>query len=566
MIDRTQFENNLSDYIRGELSADEHREIDAYLNAHPEALESLQELREILGLTAQIHADKPPANLLQEARSELLDQLAEPAPARSRILSLIPRLRLPRLPQTAYISGLAASIAIVAVTLLWPGSSSEVLADMIQKWKQVTSLRIEGWIIDAEGTRTPYRQWLQAPHTFRAEIGAGDRQRTVLVVPGQRQIRDRDGILYREPLPDDHLLSLGQAASYLSAYYESERSREHAHEFTEEDLGETVRYTLWHSRGLGHGPSDFKHQIDVDPNTQLPLATRVFQRVDGQWLQMSELHYSDYDRPIPPETFQIDPEEETRPIDAETELALWFERAISPQSAHVPAVHVPVAEVDLEWLDSLTVKSRGVRAGYHRGATAGVARQEFVDYPLGEILRRMTGHIVEDSPLAEKKLSLIATFKYALPWQRRIQPLLAHLSLEYQLDEREASRTRFIFTQDGRHLPPSRHRFSFSRVKGNLDMGYEFNFERTPLPSVISNIFNNCPDTAFDAELDTLEYAWDGPPERNPFKREVDLEFSTSSGDWEESYQILRENFGIKLSQTAETITHPILKLRPAQP
>ncbi|MBT7913835.1 hypothetical protein HN588_08010 [Candidatus Bathyarchaeota archaeon] len=97
-------------------------------------------------------------------------------------------------------------------------------------------------------------------------------------------------------------------------------------------------------------------------------------------------------------------------------------------------------------------------------------------------------------------------------------------------------------------------------------MGYEFNFERTPLPSVISNIFNNCPDTAFDAELDTLEYAWDGPPERNPFKREVDLEFSTSSGDWEESYQILRENFGIKLSQTAETITHPILKLRPAQP
>ena len=108
MIDRTQFENNLSDYIRGELSADEHREIDAYLNAHPEALESLQELREILGLTAQIHADKPPANLLQEARSELLDQLAEPAPTRSRILSLIPRLRLPRLPQTAYISGLAA--------------------------------------------------------------------------------------------------------------------------------------------------------------------------------------------------------------------------------------------------------------------------------------------------------------------------------------------------------------------------------------------------------------------------------------------------------------------------
>ena len=561
MIDRTQFENRLSDYVRDELSPDARREVDAYLDAHPEALESLQELREILGLTEQIRADEPPANLLPEARSELLDQLAEPAPARSRILDLIPRL-----PQTAYISGLAASIAIVAVSLLWPGSSSEVLADMIQKWKEVTSLRVEGWIVDAEGKRTPYRQWLQAPHTFRAEVGAGDQQRTIVVVPGQRQIRDRDGKLYRENLPDGHLLSLGQATSYLSAYYESDRSREHAYQFDEEEMDDIVRYTLWRSRGLGSGPSDFKHQIDVDPGTQLPLAARVFQRIDDQWLQMSELHYSDYDRPFPPETFQIGPAEKARPIDDATKLTLWFERAISPRSSHLPAVHVPQSEVDLEWLDPLAVEPLGVRAGYHTGATAGVTRMEFIDYPLSEILRRMTGHTIEDSPLAEQKHSLIATFKTALPWQRRIQPLFDHLGLQCDLGEREAFRTRFIFTQDGRHLPPSRHRFSYSSVRGNFDSGWEFNFERTTLRGVVANVFNSCNDTRFDAELATVEYAWDGPSERNPFRREVDLEFSTDSGDWEESYQILRENFGIQLNQTIETITHPTLKLQPARP
>jgi hypothetical protein len=565
MTDRTQFENHLSDYIRDELSPDERREIDAYLDAHPEGLESLQELQEILGLTEQIHADTPPANLLREARSELLDQLAEPAPARSRILSLIPRLRLPRLPQTAYISGLAASIAIVAVTLLWPGSSSEVLADMIQKWREVTSLRVEGWIIDEEGKRTPYRQWLQAPHTFRAEVGAGDQQRTIIAGPDQRQIRDRDGTLYRETLPEDHLLNLQQAFSFLSAYYESERSQEHAYEFTEEDLDDSDRYTLWRTRGLGHGPSDFKHQIDIDRRTQLPLATRVFQQVDDQWLQMSELRYSDYDRPFPPKIFQIDPTEEARSIDDAAELTFWFERAISPQSAHVPAVHVPGTEVDLEWLDPLTVESRGVRAGHHRGATAGIVRQEFIDYSLHKILRHMTGHTIEDSPLAEQKLSLIATFKYALPWQRRIQPLLDHLGLQCELGERDTTRTRFIVTQDGRDLPPSRHRFSYSRVKGSMGMSYEFNFERTPLRSVVANVFNNCTAIDFDAELDTLECAWDGPPERSPFRREVDLEFSADSGDWEESYQTLRKNFGIQLSRTTETITLPILKLRPAQ-
>ena len=48
-MDRAEFESKLSDYVRGDLSAAEARQIETYLTEHPEAADDLEAVRYRVG-------------------------------------------------------------------------------------------------------------------------------------------------------------------------------------------------------------------------------------------------------------------------------------------------------------------------------------------------------------------------------------------------------------------------------------------------------------------------------------------------------------------------------------
>ena len=59
-MNRAEFESKLSDYVRGELSAAEARQIETYLSEHPEAADDLEAVRSVLELSTDIGTAEPP--------------------------------------------------------------------------------------------------------------------------------------------------------------------------------------------------------------------------------------------------------------------------------------------------------------------------------------------------------------------------------------------------------------------------------------------------------------------------------------------------------------------------
>ena len=71
-MNRAEFEGKLSDYVRGELSAVEARQIETYLAEHPEAADDLEAVRTVLELSADIGTAEPPDALFAAARTNAL--------------------------------------------------------------------------------------------------------------------------------------------------------------------------------------------------------------------------------------------------------------------------------------------------------------------------------------------------------------------------------------------------------------------------------------------------------------------------------------------------------------
>lgn len=571
-MDKTAFENRLSDYVRRELPAQEQREVEVFLAAHPEALEEVKELEQLLGLARQLGADQPPEGLLAEARAELLNQIETQEQSAAGWRRWLPK------PRFAYVSGLAASLAVVALGLWWVISTPDALAEMIANLKEVRSLRVEGWIRGEDGNQKPYRQWLQAPYSFRAEIGEGNQRRVVIGDDSCRQVQGEDGVLYQERFDKKVSVPFTRAVSLIFAFYENPISREDSYKFEAEELGEIIRYTIWPQTSLGRGPSERKHQIEVDRHTRLPRLARLWQMVEGEWLEMSELRYSDYNAPFPAELFQMNSDTAPQPLDEQARQRFWFEWAISPMSMLIPAVHVPAGGIEMITTDSALVDPSKGSSGWSDIGIAGVTRQELHRVPLREAVYRTTGLVAEDGEMGEQQVSLIAVYKTALPWPRRLQALLDLVDLDYDLNEHQLTRTRFVFRQDGRKLPPSKFSWGGSTVHSREGAGSTFTFKRTALSSVIVNVLLNTTDSGFDvrmllnskgtgfsAKTDTLELVWAGPPEQNPFNREVDLEFESESGAWEENARPLREQFGVELERVTEQVTRTFIALKPAR-
>ncbi|MSR83926.1 MAG: hypothetical protein EXS58_13550 [Candidatus Latescibacteria bacterium] len=554
MMDKTAFENRLSDYVRRELPAQEQREVEVYLEAHPEELESVQDLEEMLGLTRQLSADQPPEGLLAEARGELLSQLKAQEQTAAGWRRWLP------LPRFAYVSGLAASLAFIAVGLWWLASTPDALAEMIANLKQVHSLKVEGWIRGEDGNQKPYRQWLQAPYSFRAEIGEGDQRRVVTGDDSWRQIRDEEGVLFRETRSESVLPTIERAVVMLFASYEDKWLRElTADDFQEEDLGDFVRYTIRPCGPLNGEPGEFKHQFDVDRHTRLPRRISIYQLVESEWLEMSALHYSDYNASFPAGLFQIDIDTAARPLDKHARQKFWFEGGISAHSLFRPAVRVPHGGIEV------AVEPTDRRGGSSTEWFAGITKQRFRGQPLHEIIYGMTGAIVEEGELGERKWALETMYKTALPWQQRLALLLKAMELEYTYSERRVPRTRFIFRQDGRELPRSKHYWQGLSIQGRVGKGSSFNANRTALSNLIHNVLVNSTDTGFNTKTDTLEFAWNGPREQNSFNCEVDLEFESESGTWEENARPLHEQFGVELERVTEEVTRTFITLKSAR-
>jgi len=182
-----------------------------------------------------------------------------------------------------------------------------------------------------------------------------------------------------------------------------------------------------------------------------------------------------------------------------------------------------------------------------------------------EIVKVLTGLPAEtaDEVLGQQGVTLKVNYLEKLPWPKIMARMGPILGVRAELVQHQATRTRVTFVQDGRDFPVKTRWWGGGSLHvSTQDSVSRYTFEGAKLTDLIFNLFFNSRHTGFNPDLDTLVFRWDGPPEQNPFAREVDLEW-TSSGAWEENYPPLQERFGVHLERIAEPYTYAVLVLTP---
>jgi anti-sigma factor RsiW len=557
MMQRHEFENRLSDYLRGELPADQRGEMEAYIDHHPEHLESLESFQALLPLAAQVGQDQPPAGLLEQARAGVLIRLES-------VTKDSPRTKQRRSGwlRPVYLSGVAALLAVIAAGLFWPPTRAVALADVAEKMKQLKSFRVAGWILGADGTRIPYRQWLQSPATFRAEVGEGAGQRVVVSDGIQKWIQVPGGAIYREPLRQREARTIEELGVrlYMNDMV-AKQFEAQVYAFSREDLGVFVRFTIQLPAFLGIEPSGQQIQVDVDKESWLPQRIAFLWRQEGQWRVLGELKYGDYNADFPTALFQVGTGPSVVPVPPELQESLWYERSISTLFALFPVSPVPAGGVEV-LTGPFDERGKG-SSGMSAIALGGVAQGDFHHYPLKEIVRVLTGMPAEipDTALAQQTFTLKINYLEKLPWQKLMAGVGPVLGVRAQLVQRQATRTRFTFVQDGRPFPVKTRWWGGSSLRiSTQDSVSHYTFEGVKMADMLLNLFSNSRGTSFNPDLDTLVYHWAGPPAQNPFASEVDLVFQ-SSGTWEENAPRLQEKFGVRLERIPEPLTYEALVL-----
>ena len=129
------------------------------------------------------------------------------------------------------------------------------------------------------------------------------------------------------------------------------------------------------------------------------------------------------------------------------------------------------------------------------------------------------------------------------------------------LKEKQGTRTRWIFTQDGTDFPISAAREESSSTNGK-------NLHGTGLPlfnaiqTMLTNAALNDLAKGYNELLDEVEMKWEGAAAANPFHRRVDISVDFSDG-WEVALKYLRENFGVTMERVSEPTTYEVLVLSP---
>ncbi len=555
-MDRIDFERRLSDYVRGELPDTVAREFDDYLVAHPEAAGDVEAARTILELSADISASEPPSPLLAAARSSTLKAIRSEheQPRQSGFWLALPR--------PAWMSALAVALAGLFLGVLWRGTSTLAWAQVVEEVRKLSSVHTVGWFRGERGERVPVKHWFQAPHFFRAEIDTG-LSRQVVLSDDKSVSMNIEGAWYRRNLPWPGAWSVDKVSKNL-VLPGREQLKELSYQIDRKDRGQTVLFSIWQRSSLGRKtPSDIRFEIEVDVQTRLPKHSRVYlDRGQQEWDLVNELNYRDYDVPLADEFFEVaDDAVQTAPMSVLKADPLG--KALAPFGPlHNRVFFMPLEGMEIVVHPPSKDPTKG-RQGMSARVSGGVASYEFHRTPLTEIAQILGDRPVEtlDSVWSERRYSARIAHRINIDPVERVKRLGQRFGFVAALKERQGTRIRWIFTQDGTDFPISATgEESFSTNGKNLHgTGVPlFNAIQT----MLINAAHNDLAKGYNELLDEVEMKWEGAAMSNPFHRRVDISVDFSDG-WEVALKYLRENFGVNMDRVTEPTTYEALVLSP---
>ena len=579
-MDRAEFESKLSDYVRGELSSAEARQIETYLTEHPEAADDLEAVRTVLGLSADIGTAEPSDALFAAARTNALEAIrAEEKDERKTQLAAFWQ----RLPRPVYLSGLAAMLAGVVFGVLWQGSTS-AWAEVVAEVRKLHSVRVEGWFRGEKGEQVPVQQWIKAPHFFRSEVGTGAARREAVVNDAKMRVY-MDGVWYGEDRAAESAWSIDRVAEQL-ALPGSEQLESWSYQIEREDRAPTILFSIWRRSSLGiKTPSDILYEVEVDAQTRLPSHARVYLDVGQEdWELVSELNYLDYNTPLADELFMVAADAVPSFTDS-VRSALPFEQILDPFVPWQQAIYMPLDGMDIIVHPPSDDPSKGFE-GQASSTVGSITRHEFHRTPLAEIVRVIGKMPVEprieqtipslrseiirvlwkepmatpEEKLAKQRYSVRIAYSHSLTSTERVQRLGHRFGFVAEVEERQGPRTRWIFTQDGSEFPTN------PQAGGARTNGDNYYATGHPLGFAIRGMLENAALNdlvkGYDQDLDEIELQWDGAAADNPFERPVDIAIDFADG-WDVALDYLREQFGVEMERISEPITYEVLVLRP---
>ena len=592
-MNRDEFEGRLSDYVRGELSPAEAREIETYLDGHPEAADDLEAVRTVVELSARIGAGEPSEALFAGARDNALRAIGAEEERKTHRTAFWGRL-----PPPVYLSGLAAVLAAVVVGVLWQDASTPAWADVAAQAGKLHSVHIVGWVRGENGEQVPVKQWIKAPHSFRVIIGTGPTRREVLATGAKMRVY-LDGVWYEKEVADDNAWSTDKIAGLMSLPQHEERER-WSYQEEREDRGETVLFSIWRASQLGtKTPSDIRFEVEAGSRTRLPRHARVYLDVgQEEWELVSELNYLDYDEPLADELFAVAADtvrphyyapqaDELFPVAADTVRPIADPFGGMKMVPFVPwnrAFFMPLNGMDIILHPPSDDPSKG-KQGHASSTAGGVTRLEFHRTPLAEIVRkigempveprvkktisgvtpdseRISEEILLETPeqiLAGQRYSARISYSHRLTPMERVQRLGRRFGFVAAAEERQATRTRWVFSQDGSGFPTN------PQMGGSGTTGDSYHATGYPLGFAIRGMLENAALNdlveGYDRDLDEIEMQWDGPAAQNPFERQVDIDVDFSGG-WDVALAYLREQFGVNMERVPEPVSYEVLVLR----
>ena len=555
-MNRAEFESKLSDYVRGELSAAEAQQIETYLADHPEAADDLEAVRSVLELSADIGTAEPPDALFAAARANALEAIRAEAEDEHKTQSAAFWQRLPR---PVYLSGLAAMLAGVVFGVLWQGSTS-AWAEVVAEVRKLNSVRVEGWIRGEKGEQVPVKQWLKSPHSFRSEVGTGAARREVVVTDAKMQMY-ADGVWYGKDIDAEDAWSIHKLAEQLALPARGKLELR-SYQIEREDRGATELFSIWQRSSLGSKtPADIRYEVEVDAQTRLPNHSRVYLDVGQEdWELVSELNYLDYNVPLADELFAVSGDA-IQPLTLSASEPNPFGMMLEPFVPWNRTFYMPLDGMDIIVHPPSDDQSKGL-GGLASSTAGGITRYEFHRTPLAEIARNLGEMPVEipEQKLAEQSYSTRIAYSHRLTPTERIQRLGRRFGFVADVAERQGTKTRWIFTQDGSEFPTN------PQAGGSETNGENYHATGEPLGFAIWNMIENAALNdlveGYNRDLDEIELQWDGAAADNPFERQVDIDVDFADG-WNVALDYLREHFGVKMERVSEPITYEVLVLRP---
>ena len=483
-MNRDEFESRISDYARGELSPAEAREIETYLDGHPEAADDLEAVRTVVELGADIGAAEPPEALFASARANALRAVAAEEERKTQRAAFWRGL-----PRPVYLSGLAAVLAAVVVGVLWQDASTPAWADVAAEAGKLQSVHIVGWVRGERGEQVPVKQWIKAPHFFRVTIGTGPARREVLAIGGKMLVY-LDGFWYEKEVAAENAWSTDRIAGLMALPEQEERER-WSYQEEREDRGETVLFSIWRASQLGtKTPSDIRFEVEADSRTRLPRHARVFLEVgQEEWELVSELNYLDYDEPLADELFAV-ADDAVLPVPPSRSKADPFGgMTMVPFVPWNRAFFMPLDGMDIIVHPPSDDPSKG-KEGHASSTADGVTRLEFHRTPLAGIVRKIgempveprvkktvsgvildseqvPGESQEETPeqeLAGQRYSARISYSHRLTPMERVQRLGRRFGFVAAAEERQGTRTRWVFPRTAPGFQPIRREGGLGRM------------------------------------------------------------------------------------------------------